>query len=58
MILNFTIQTISIYIMLFTIIKNLLIIFLVQFHAFYIIYFNTFTIVKLCNKDNYSVKMK
>lgn len=29
MILNFTIQTISIYIMLFTIIKNLLIIFLV-----------------------------
>lgn len=24
----------------------------------FIIYFNTFTIVKLCNKDNYSVKMK
>lgn len=38
MILNFTIQTISIYIMLFTIIKNLLIIFLVQFHAFYYLF--------------------
>lgn len=24
----------------------------------FIIYFDTFIIVKLCNKDNYSVKMK